>query len=132
MSGRRRGYRHTLLTATTLPMRGWWCVAHPVSSRHPPLSALTPVVTFYPVPSQSPAPYNVFRRQFLRFPDHTGSFGSVWLFLPAVWRTLVENHRICVLSVSRTTYRGQGLLLLTTCRHLTCTITALQRVPNAN
>jgi hypothetical protein len=40
-----------------------------------PPSAPTPAATSTLAPPVLPAPHNVFRRQFLRFPDHGGSLG---------------------------------------------------------
>ena len=55
-----------------------------------------PRLHLYPRPSQLPvlpAPHNVFRRHFVRFPDHAGSSGAnLVVFATRVVR--VDNHRI--------------------------------------
>ncbi|KAI0268412.1 hypothetical protein BGY98DRAFT_352175 [Russula aff. rugulosa BPL654] len=73
--------RRTRLTVTTLPTRGR-CRA-----------CLPPVLL---------APYNDSDVNF-GFPVTPAAWGSVWLFLPPVWSGSVENRRIGILTVSRTT-----------------------------
>ena len=97
-SGARRGYRRTRLTVATLQTRGRWCTAIQSARDARPIltnsrACLPPVLL---------APYNDSDVNF-GFLITPAAWGSVWLFLPPVWSGSVENRRIGILTVSRTT-----------------------------